>query len=241
MKNILLVIGASSDIGVATIKRIIDKYDIILAHYNHMNSSLECLYEENKDKVKLYKADLSDIQDTEKMIISIKEEEYYPNDIIHFPAQKIKIKKFYKTKWEDFQKSIDISIRSLCLIIKEFIPYMIKKQKGKIVVMLSMVVNNMPPKYNSDYVMTKYALLGLIKSLAVEYGEFGIAINGVSPAMVETKFIEDMHELIIDENAKSSPTGRNLTVEQVVPTIEFLLSEQTNGINGQNILITSGR
>ena len=89
--------------------------------------------------------------------------------------------------------------------------------------------------------MTKYALLGLMKSLSVEYADKGIMVNGVSPDMIETKFLKDIPDLVIRQNAERSPLKRNLTIEDVVPTFDFLLSDAADTITGQNIGITGGK
>lgn len=70
------------------------------------------------------------------------------------------------------------------------IPNMAKKKYGRIVFMLTSCTINNPPKYQSSYVTVKYALLGLMKALAVEYADRGITVNGVSPDMMETKFFQ---------------------------------------------------
>lgn len=241
MGKTLLVIGASSEMGVATIREVQEQYEHIYAHYNHMNDMLRELFDELAGKIIGFPADLLDEAAVDGMIDSLRTMPDSPDHIVHFPAGFIETRKFHKTKWSTFQTSIDISVRSLCKVLGAFLPAMEKKKAGKIVVMLSMVVHNMPPKYNSDYVMTKYALLGLVKSLAVEYGEKGITVNGVSPSLVETKFVSHLHEFIIQQNAENSPTGKNLQVGDVVPAIHFLLSEGADCINGQNILVTCGR
>ena len=63
-------------------------------------------------------------------------------------------------------------------------------------------------------------------------------VNGVSPDMMETKFLADMPELIIRQYAENSPAGRNLTVEDVIPTFEYLLSDGADMVTGQNIGIS---
>jgi len=134
-----------------------------------------------------------------------------------------------------------LSLRTSMLVLKSFLPAMIKAKRGKIVFMLTSYVNNVPPKYQSIYVTTKYALLGLMKSLASDYADKRIQINAVSPEMIETKFLSDISEHIVEQNAASSPIGRNLNVEDVIPTLEFLLSEGSDCITGENIAITGGK
>ena len=117
---------------------------------------------------------------------------------------------------------------------------MAKNKYGKVVVMLTSYTTNIPPKYLASYVTSKYALLGLIKALANEYADKGIRINGISPTMMDTKFLQSIPELIVKQNAMNSPTGKNLSVEEVTPMFEFLLSDKSAAITGQNIAITNG-
>ena len=117
---------------------------------------------------------------------------------------------------------------------------MAKNKFGKIVVMLTSYTTNIPPKYLASYVTSKYALLGLVKALANEYSDKGIKINGISPSMIETKFLQSIPELIVKQNAMNSPTGSNLSVDDVIPMFKFLLSDESNSITGQNIAITNG-
>ena len=107
--------------------------------------------------------------------------------------------------------------------------------------MLTAYTENTPPKFLSSYVTVKYALLGLVKALAVEYADKGIAVNGVSPEMISTKFLRNMPQWVVEKNAAANPSGRNLAVEDVVPAIKFLLSDEAGQITGQNLVITGGR
>ena len=112
-----------------------------------------------------------------------------------------------------------------------------KQRSGKIVFMLTSYVVGMPPKYQAAYTTVKYALLGLMKSLAAEYADKGIAINGVSPDMIQTKFISQLPHLLVEQYAGTLPGKRILSVDDVVPAFQFLLSDGANLIHGENICI----
>lgn len=237
----LLVLGASSDMGVALIEYVAEKYDVIIAHYCHMNDNLQKLKEKYYEKIVLLQADLSSDEDTKQFVSYVSEIEPAPSHIVHFPAQQIKVQKFVKTEWNVFEKGIHISIKSLIMVLQAVIPKMVKKKHGRIVIMLSDAIVGVPPKYSADYVMIKYGLLGLVKSLAIEYADKGITVNGVSPAFTETKFIEGMAEYFKEEHKNNSPIGRNLVPQDIIPAIAMLLSEEASCINGQNIPINCGR
>ena len=75
-------------------------------------------------------------------------------------------------------------------------------------------------------------MLGLVKALATEYAPKGITVNGISPAWVNTKYIDNQPDILKEQAAMNSPMGRNLEVAEIIPTIEYLLSEGASCING---------
>lgn len=239
--KVLLVLGASSDMGEELIKSVHCEYDAILAHYNSSGAYIEKLKNAVGDKIIPIQADFSDEKNTLAFVEKIKAKGYQPDHIVHLPALKALPKKFIKDDWKSFEKSLAVSLRSIIIVLNAFLPGMIKQKYGKIVFMLTSYTLNMPPKYLSSYVTEKYALLGLMKSLAVEYADKNITVNGVSPEMTETKFLNELPEIIVNQNAENSPLKRNLKVKEIIPTLAYLLSENADSINGQNIGITGGK
>ena len=65
-------------------------------------------------------------------------------------------------------------------------------------------------------------------------------VNAVSPGMMETEFLTNIFDHAIEDNAAKSPFGRNLYVDEVIPTIKFLLSDGSDRITGQNIVVSGG-
>ncbi len=239
---VLLVIGASSDMGIAMIRKIHGNYERIIAHYHHMNDKLKALGNEiGEDKITYLQADLESENEVNWLISMVNKICDCPSHIVHFPAPICNNSKFCKIKWEVFQKEYDISLKSAVLVLQEFLPRMAKNHYGRVLIMLSYVVNNVAPAYCCNYVVTKYAMLGLVKSLATEYASKGITVNGISPAWVNTKYIDNQPDLLKEQNAMSSPIGRNLEVEEIIPTMEYLLSEGASCVNGENITISCGR
>ena len=56
----------------------------------------------------------------------------------------------------------------------------------------------------------------------------------------KTKFLSELPDLIIEQSAKNNPLGRNIYIDEVVPTIEYLLSSGSDMVTGQNIGVTGG-
>ena len=238
-KNIILIIGASSDIGIDLIKNI-DEEALILAHYNSSDKKLSELSNKIDNELVMIKADLSKEDETISMIESIENKYGVPNKIIHLAAPKFENIRFKDIKLDDFQNDIEISLKSLIVIINKFLPKLAKEKQGKVVCMLSSVVLNVPPKALTQYVTVKYALLGLVKSLASEYADKNIQINAISPSMCETKFLDDINEKFIELSAYNNPLKRNAIVSDITPIIKMLISSESDYINGINIPITGG-
>jgi len=167
--------------------------------------------------------------------------EQAPTHFVHMPAVSLETIKFHNTNWEMFDKDIQTAYRSCVILAQTILPVMAKRKQGKIVIMLSHSVMNQPPiKYSLPYTATKYALLGLLRNLAAEYAGKKVTVNAVSPSMTETRFLENVPELMIQQNAAASPIGRNLFPKDITSTFEFLLSNGADCITGQNIGITAG-
>lgn len=239
-ERILLVTGASSEVGGALIRSVCSRYDRVWAHYNRSFAEIESLQREAGGKIAPVQADFSDMGSTQAMVESISKTGAFPGDIVHLSAAKPYGLQFHKQKWESYQEEIDTSLRSIVMLLQAFLPGMAKRRHGKIVFMLSAYLLGVPPKFQSPYITVKYALLGLMRNLSAEYAPKGVTVNAVSPDMMETKFLSNLPDLVVEQSAKNNPLGRNIRVEEVVPAIEYLLSDAANAVTGQNIGITGG-
>lgn len=237
----MLILGASSEVGIKLIKTIHSNYTRIYAHYSSNDKELLALKEMIGEKLVLIQADFSTEDSCIRITNFIDSCGVWPNHMIHLPSPRVENTRFKKTDWETFSYYLNTCLKSAVCITREMISHLEKeKQGGRIVFMLTSYVNGIPPKYLAPYVTTKYALLGLMKALATEYDNKGITVNAVSPGMMETKFLENIFEHAVEENAKNSVFGRNLLVDEVIPTFEYLLSDGASRITGQNIIITGG-
>lgn len=242
MEKILLVTGGSSAVGMQLIKNTYREYSLIYIQYVHMNEELNLLINALKGEVEIVpiQSDFSDAGNVQDLINTIKEKGLTPNQIVHLPAPKAYNKQFHKDNWENFELEWEVSVHSIVEILRAFIPGMVKQRYGRIIFMLSSCTINNPVKYQSAYVTVKYALLGLMKSLSAEYADKGITVNGVSPDMMETKFLSNLPSLIVEQNAFNSPLGRNVCVKEVVPVMTYMLSDFGAAMTGQNVGITGG-
>jgi 3-oxoacyl-[acyl-carrier protein] reductase len=239
-KNIL-ILGASSDIGLKFIAENHMKYDNIVAHYNSNDEKLLELKNQADADIHLLQSNFSNNESVDDMIKSILELELPISHVLHLSAPHVKNTKFNKIAVQDYLDSYNIQVISVVKLLQKILPRMAKAKYGKVVFLLSSYTSNTPPKYLNDYVTNKHALLGLMKGLASEYADKQININAVSPSMMETKFLENLPTFVVEKSASDSPMKRNANIMDVTPMMQFLLSDDSSYITGQNIVISGGQ
>lgn len=238
-----LVTGASSDLGIEFLRRLEGNGTpaLVICQYNKTANELEELQSScNHISLRLYQCDLSSAAATAKWMEQLVADDIQVTHILHLAAIPFDYAKFSKFDWEKTVKDLTVQVNSLAQIFKIFLPKMAKSRRGKAVAMLSACTLGMPPKFMSDYVIAKYALWGLVKSAASEYSGKGISINGISPNMIETKFLKNIDSRIVEMTANQCAMHRNITKEEVVDSIMFLLSESSNYMTGINLNLTGG-
>lgn len=242
MANTYLITGGTSDIGLSLVQRLLCKCkddDTILLQGNKSAKEVQGHLPANDHRVKVFQVDLSNADACDAFIDDVLQR-YTVSHFVHLPASKFKNVRFRDFDFEGFERDAQIQLRSACEICKAILPAMQRARKGRILFMLTSSVLGMPPKYISAYVVIKSALQGLAKSLAAEYAEKGITVNCVAPSMIETKFLSDIPDLIVQISAKNNPMGRNATPEDITPAMEFLLSDEAAYITGVTLPITGG-
>ncbi len=245
MKNnkTFLILGASSDLGKCLIKRLDGEYSdsLFVMHFNSSDEELKAIELHNGNTARLVKADFTSDEDVDSLIQMLKDENIEPTHIVHLPAAKLLYTRLKDFDEDRLLKNVKIQVTSFIEILKAFLPGMAKKKDHcKVVAVLSSVVNGQPPKSMLEYVAVKSMLLGVIRQLAADYTGKMVGINAVSPSMIDTKLLSDIDPKIIQLSAESSSEKRNATVEEIVPVISFLLSDDSNYLNGANINVTNG-
>jgi 3-oxoacyl-[acyl-carrier protein] reductase len=238
--DLTLVTGASSDIGIALLRALLTGTNSrVLAHGFRGLERISRLADEFGGRVIPLQADLSDAAATVSFADSVAKYGV-PSAIVHLPALKLNYERFTKLKRENFALDMAVQLHSATVLLQRFLPRMAKLTRARVVFMLSSVVHGVPPKFMTQYTVVKYAQLGLMRALAAEYAATPIRINAVSPSMVETQFLADLSDLVIQGSAASNPIGRNAKPEDIIGAIQFLLSPDSDYISGIALPIAAG-
>ena len=144
-----------------------------------------------------------------------------------------------RMKDEEWKKVIDINLTSTFLLCKYSIKKMLKNKYGRIVNITS-VVGHTGNLGQSNYAASKAAIIGMSKSLAIEYAKKNITINCVSPGFIQSSMTDKIVESIKAALTSRIPMSRLGTGEDVSNTVAFLSSESASYITGETIHVNGG-
>ena len=137
---------------------------------------------------------------------------------------------------ETWQRTFDINVTGPLLGIQALVPLM---PAGSSIVNICSVAA-MSGHAAAAYTASKWALRGLTRSASLELGSLGIRVNAVMPGLVDTPLIEDAPERFRSAALAEVPLGRIGLVEDIAPTIVFLVSDDSAYYNGAELVIDGG-
>lgn len=240
-KRILLT-GGNSGIGLAITNTFYNNNAKIVSLYNKNRSGIDKLIEQNpnlKSSVDFYSINLLDeikLDDLLKKILKLDSFDGFIH-CVTFPTNR---KNLIDIKWIDIQSHINLQTKSFFEILQRLLPSMKEKRCGKIVSILTSYVIGSPPKGIMDYVVGKYSLLGLTKSLAVEIGQYGINVNSISPFITNTPLTGKLPSKFKEISANQVPLGRLCEPDDVARAALFLCSTNSNYVSGENLVLSGG-
>lgn len=146
---------------------------------------------------------------------------------------------FLDLTWDEIQKDIDVIVQGAFHCCQAAIPHMITNKGGKII-NLSTVATDMPPPLHAKYVIAKSALVGLTRSLAVEFAPHQIQVNLVVPSIVETDLTRGVPDMFLEKMKSETPMQRNASDIDVAKAVVALASSLASFTTGQKMMVTGG-
>lgn len=141
---------------------------------------------------------------------------------------------------ESWQRTLDVNLTGTFYMCQAVGKKMIKSGSGKIVNLASQA-GSVAINEHAAYCASKFAVIGLSKTLALEWGKHGICINTISPTVVLTELGRKAWEGPKGEAFKKEiPTGRFAEPEEIAAAAVFLASPGSDMINGADLLIDGG-
>ena len=236
-KKNIIVTGATGGIGTSIIKKLSENGANIIAS----GTKIEKLEELKKkfNRIKILKFDISNHEKIEKFIEDASRELGGNFDCIVNNAGIAQDNLAIRMSLDEWKKVIDINLTSTFLICKFAIKNMLKNKKGKIINITS-VVGHTGNLGQSNYSASKSGIIGMSKSLAIEYAKKNITVNCVSPGFIVSDMTDAIAENIKQDLISRIPMAKLGKAEDVSNCVAFLSSDLASYVTGETIHVNGG-
>lgn len=157
---------------------------------------------------------------------------------------------FLRSPAERFRRLSEINLIGTVNLFHGALPGMIERGDGRLIAIAS-TAGHRGYGYVSAYVAAKHAVVGLVKSLALETARSGVTVNAVCPGYADTDMVAGGIETIVAktgatreqalaEMVKANPQGRLIAPEEVAASVLYLCGPGSASVTGQSLLINGG-
>lgn len=236
MKTIVIT-GATKGIGLATTKRFLDGgWNVMMAAREDDNfSSLKAKYGE---RVAFAKTDVANLKDVENLYQQTKDA-FGQTDVIFNNAGILIGGQMHEIKEEEWDRLINVNVKSIYYMTKTFVPEMLDRKSGVIINTSS--ISGLRGDYNMAlYNTSKGAVTNMTRAMALDYGKSGVRVVAVNPGATMTPMLEEGLGDRLEAFIQRSPMKRLIAPEDIANTVYFLASDGARSINGANIPVTTG-
>ena len=232
----ILITGATGGIGNELVKKFDFLGGTVLAT-GTKNEKLDLL-KKNYPNIKIRKFDISSHDRIEEFIEEVSLELGGLDVLVNnagINADNLSL----RMKDEEWKKVIDVNLSSTFLLSKNAIKKMLKAKYGRIVNITS-IVGHTGNLGQANYSAAKAGIIGMSKSLAIEYAKKNITVNCVSPGFINSNMTMNIAEKVKLFLTSRIPIGKLGTGEDVSNCVAFLSSEQASYVTGETLHVNGG-
>ena len=238
LKNLNVVVtGATGIIGNSILEKLVLGGSNILA--TGTNEEKLKIIKNKHEKIKILKFDISKHNEIEKFVDSCSTILSNKIDVLINNAGITKDNLSIRMREEEWKKVIDINLTSTFLLSKYGIKKMLKNKFGRVVNITS-IVGHSGNLGQANYAASKAGIIGMSKSLAIEYAKKNITINCVSPGFITSDMTMNIAEKMKEYLTSRIPMGKLGTGEDVSGCVAFLSSDSASYITGETIHVNGG-
>ena len=232
----ILVTGASGGIGSEIVKKFVSLGGDVLG--TGTKAEKLDLMKKQYQSIKVKKFDISEHSRIEEFIDDVALELGGLDVLINNAGTNVDNLSL-RMKEEEWKKVIDINLTSTFLLTKHAIKKMLRNKFGRVVNITS-VVGHTGNLGQSNYAAAKSGIIGMSKSLALEYAKKNITINCVSPGFIVSDMTMNIAEKVRLYLTSRIPMGKLGTGEDVSNCVAFLSSDQASYITGETLHVNGG-
>ena len=237
----VLITGASRGIGkgIATVfaehgANVVFTYSSSVDAANALEKELQALGVQAKG----YQSNAADFEQAQELVENVLED-FSTIDVLINNAGITKDNLLMRISEEDFDKVIEVNLKSVFNLTKAVQRTMLKQRNGSIINMSS-VVGVKGNAGQSNYAASKAGIIGFSKSVALELGSRNIRCNVIAPGFIETEMTAKLSEEVVAGWRAGIPLKRGGTPNDVANACVFLASDLSSYITGQVINVDGG-
>ncbi len=189
-------------------------------------------------KVKAYKSDASSFEACEKLASEVMSD-FDSLDALINNAGITKDNLLMRMSEEDFDKVIEVNLKSVFNMTKAFQRVFLKQRNGSII-NISSIVGVKGNAGQANYAASKAGMIGFTKSIALELGSRNIRANVIAPGFIETEMTDKLDGAVVEQWRAGIPLKRGGTPEDVANACLFFASDLSSYITGQILLVDGG-
>ena len=236
-----IVTGASRGIGRGIAEEFAKQGANVAFTYSSSEGPAKALEEELNAlgvKAKAYKSDAADFSAAQELADQVLKE-FGSIDILVNNAGITKDNLLMRMSEQDFDKVIEVNLKSIFNMIKAVQRTMLKQRSGSIINMSS-VVGVKGNAGQTNYAASKAGIIGFSKSVALELGSRNIRSNVVAPGFIETEMTGALDEKVVQAWRDAIPLKRGGTPEDIANACVFLASDMSSYVTGQVLQVDGG-
>ena len=153
-----------------------------------------------------------------------------------------------ETQWT---QTVDINLNAQFAFARQAVPMLREAPRGGAIIAMSSVAGRLGYAYRTPYAATKWAVVGLVKSLAIELGPHGIRVNNVCPGSILTERTAELTRVaaeregtdaedVLARRARDIPLGRLGAPSDVASVVAFLASDAARFVTGASLQVDGG-
>lgn len=240
-KKVALVTGASRGIGSAIAKRLAGDGMFVVVNYNGSESAACSVVDTIRaagGEAVMMQCDVSDFKAVGEMITAIIKQ-HGRLDVLVNNAGITRDNIVMRMKEDEFDKVVDINLKSAFNTIHFAARYMLKQRSGRII-NISSYVGRSGNSGQANYGAAKAGLIGLTMSVARELGSRHVTVNAIAPGFIKTDMTAGLEDGLLEQFVAHIPLGYAGEPEDVAAAAAFLASEDARYITGQVLSVDGG-
>ena len=237
----VIVTGASRGIGRGIALVLASHGANIAFTYSQSVDSAKKLVSEIIDlgvKCKAYKSNAASFDESQELVNNILKD-FETFDVLINNAGITKDNLLLRMTENDFDKVIEVNLKSVFNMVKATQKIFLKKRSGSII-NISSIVGVKGNAGQSNYAASKAGIIGFSKSIALELGSRNVRSNVVAPGFIETEMTSKLNQDIVDNWIQGIPLKRGGKPKDVANLCLFLSSDLSTFITGQVINVDGG-